>query len=209
MATVAEGHRPIVDVGCGPEPVVPGAVGIDASMVMCRENDGPVVQADAGALPVRTASCGAAIADRVLQHLVDPVAGARELVRVTRHGGVVVVADPDQETLVIEVPDEPELCAAMKAYRRDRLYRNGTLARRHGALLRSLGLTAVGVEAYALALTDPDEAFGIPGWAEYWAREGTLDAAIAARWRPAVERAGAEGTFLYSVTFIVAWGTVP
>ena len=110
------GCGPVLDVGCGPGldlvELGPGtAVGVDASLAMCRtarERAGPCVAAgDGSALPFADESFGGVRADRVLQHLADPVACLQEMARVCRPGGRLVIADPDQETLVISVPGVP------------------------------------------------------------------------------------------------------
>ncbi len=104
-------HR-ILDVGSGPgnDLVAVGidrAVGVDSSSVMCRrshDRGGRVVIGDALTLPFAHGVFDGVRADRVLQHLSDPVGALAEMVRVTEPGGTVVVADPDQESLVIRVP---------------------------------------------------------------------------------------------------------
>jgi hypothetical protein len=75
-------------------------------------------------------------AGRVLQQLADPMRALGEMVCVTRPCGRVVVADLDQESLVIEVPGVPaDLVTGVRAWRRDASYRNGTFARRIPHLL--------------------------------------------------------------------------
>jgi SAM-dependent methyltransferase len=211
-------ERPVLDVGCGPGVDLlglgPDAVGVDGSLVMCRAAAGRghrVCQGDAHALPFADGCFAGVRADRVLQHLADPVRALGELVRVSRPGGRVVVADPDQESLVIEVPGVPgELVARVKAWRRDASYRHGTFARRVPRLLGRLGLVEVEVAAYPLVLTDPGDAFGLPGWVGY-ARQlgGGFDAADERAWRDGLDRVGREGGFLFVLTFLVCGGRRP
>jgi SAM-dependent methyltransferase len=169
----------VLDVGCGPggDVVAIGAdrcVGMDASSVMgaAAVGRGAVVAAgDALRLPFADGSFGAVRADRVVQHLADPVAAVDEMVRVSRPGGRVVVADPDQETLVIDVPGvRRSLADRVKALRRDVGYRNGRFVTSLPGRLLSMGLTEVTVDAFPLVITDPDEAFGLPTWLR-WRRD--------------------------------------
>lgn len=53
---------------------------------------GPAVAADVGRLPFRGRAFDIVVAAFVVNHLADPVAGLRELARVTRAGGVVLVS---------------------------------------------------------------------------------------------------------------------
>jgi len=63
-----------------------------------------VVVADAHSLPFPSESFDGAWADRTFQHLADPLAALRELVRVVRPGGRIVIADPDYGTQVVNIP---------------------------------------------------------------------------------------------------------
>src|SRR5260221_11517746 len=103
--------RPILDVGAGTgfdlAALGPAAIGLDLSAVMCARavaRGAIVCRGDASTLPFVDASMAGVRFDRILQHLPDPVKALREAARVTRPCGRVVVADPDQESLCIEVP---------------------------------------------------------------------------------------------------------
>lgn len=198
--------RPVLDVGCGPGLDVaalgPGAVGVDRSAAMAATaaaRGAAVAMADAGRLPFPDGCFAGTRCDRVLQHLADPAGAVAELARVTRPGGRVVVADPDQGTLTMAVPGAPPgLVDRVVAGRRDVGYRNGTLARHLPALLLGAGLVEPTVDAVALVLTDPADAFGLRGWPRRWG----FGAADVERWEAAVDAAAGRG-FVYSVTYFV------
>ena len=64
-----------------------------------------VDQGDAYALPYPDQSFDAAHCERVLLHLEDPSTVLREMRRVLRTGGRMVVAEPDWASLIINSPD--------------------------------------------------------------------------------------------------------
>jgi SAM-dependent methyltransferase len=208
----------VLDVGSGPggDVVAIGrdrCVGVDASAVMgaaAVARGAAVVTADALRLPFPDGGFGAVRADRVVQHLADPGAAVAEMVRVTRSGGRVVVADPDQETLVIHVPGVPwSLADRVKALRRDVGYRNGRFVTTLPGRLVAMGLGDVTVDAFPLVITDPDEAFGLPTWPR-WGRDhghGFTDADLDT-WDRGIERARTGG-LVYALLYFVVSGVAP
>jgi SAM-dependent methyltransferase len=102
FADVAHGQR-VVDVGCGPGALTAelvGRLGADAvsavdpseSFVTAARERHPgvdVQQAAAEELPFADHAFGAALAQLVVHFMADPVAGLREMARVTSAGGVV------------------------------------------------------------------------------------------------------------------------
>lgn len=89
---------PVIDVGCGRGQYlggVPATVGIDLSPGLAAAagvaSGRPTLVGDATALPLPDAVAGAALALHMLYHLPDPADGLRELRRVTRVGGRIVV----------------------------------------------------------------------------------------------------------------------
>src|SRR6202023_1920244 len=62
-------------------------------------------QGDAHHLPFPDLTFDACRVDRVLQHLEDPQRAIAEMARVLKIGGRIAAAEPDWDTLVIDVPD--------------------------------------------------------------------------------------------------------
>jgi ubiquinone/menaquinone biosynthesis C-methylase UbiE len=65
---------------------------VDLSVGMLHRMSGAVAVGDVVRLPIRSSAIDIAVAAFVLNHLPEPVVGLRELARVTRRGGVVLVS---------------------------------------------------------------------------------------------------------------------
>jgi SAM-dependent methyltransferase len=202
----------VVDIGCGPgiDVVALGreCVGVDASATMLEaaaRRGADVCRADAHALPFRDGAFQAARADRVFQHLADPTRALHEAVRVVAHGGRLVVADPDQESLVIRVPGvRRSVLDRLKSLRRDLGYRNGTLISRIPEMFGAMGVETLSVDAFALSIRDPSDAFGLPTWPHGWRADGDFIDEELREWDEAMREA--PSGFVYLVTFLVVAG---
>ena len=106
-AELPPGARRVLDLGCGPgnstehlrNAVGWGAVGGDYAMPMLRRalrRRVPVIQMDAGSLPVRPDSLDAVTFHSVLYLLPDRTAALREVARVLRPGGRAVLLEPQE-----------------------------------------------------------------------------------------------------------------
>lgn len=206
--------RPVLDVGAGPglDALRTGSIGMDLSVAMATRARGLGVSmmiGDAHDLPIGDEMMAGVRSDRVLQHLSRPLVALQELIRVLRPGGRLVVADPDQQTLSITVPGVPErITSTVRRLRRDVGYRNGRLAGQVASRLHAMGMADVRVEASALVLTDPDLAFGLPGWVQHWSAEGGFTDADDALWRRSLAESKDRG-FVYTVSYLVTSAVKP
>jgi SAM-dependent methyltransferase len=87
------GDGPVIDVGCGRGQYLAGvrAAGFDAVGLDLSAGMGPTLVGDASRLPFPAGAAGAALALHMLYHLPDPAEGLRELARITRPGGPIVI----------------------------------------------------------------------------------------------------------------------
>lgn len=165
---------------------------------MCR--------ADAHRLPFCDGAFAGARADRIFQHLTDPLHALNELIRVVGSGGRVVIADPDQDTLVIRVPGvRQSVLDRLTALRRDVGYRNGTLIARMPQHLSRHGIHDITVERFPLTLTDPADAFGLPTWPAVWREQGGFTDEEITEWDEALQVRPLDG-FAFLVSFFVVAG---
>ena len=205
---------PLIDVGAGPgvDAWRTGAVGIDRSFAMARQarqRTVPYVIGDIHQLPVGSRLAGSVRCDRVLQHLSDPDAALRELARCLRPGGRIAVADPDQQTLTIEVPGVADsLIHRVRHLRRDIGYRSGTYVSRLPAMMTACGLTEITVDPFPLELRNSDDAFGIATWVAAWGASRGFTEEEAREWSHAVRSSSGRG-FRYALTYYVVSGVCP
>lgn len=219
----------VLDVGCGTgdslrliaERVSPGgrAVGVDVSVSLLEvgrtraANQGwsaEWVEGDAADLPFDDAEFDSALAERMLQHVEDPGAVLREMRRVTRPGGTVVLAEPDWGSLNVDGGD-PELCdlVARTAGARVRHRRVGRSLRR---LLVEAGFIEVKVDAEVHVSSDlalVRELALLDQAVSDLERSGEVDGGVLRQWQDAVAEDAAAGRFNASFTVFVARGHVP
>jgi ubiquinone/menaquinone biosynthesis C-methylase UbiE len=108
--------------------------------------------ADAASLPFASSSFDAVCVNRVLQHVSDPLAVLREMVRVTRRGGRVTALDSDWATLTADLPDrslERRVVTELHT-----LVTNPHVGRELPRLLRSVDIDAVLVEPHTVVWRD-------------------------------------------------------
>jgi SAM-dependent methyltransferase len=187
-------------------------VGVDRSAAMVaearRRGLADAIEADAHRLPFGADVFDGAWADRTFQHLADPGQALAEMARVVRPGCVVLVADPDYGTQVVNIPDQ-ELADRVLRFRAG--VGNWRLGHQMPRLFVAAGLDAIRTEAVPIVVTDPaglDGAMGLRAWAGLAAEQGLLEPADVARWEAALDEAAAGGWFLYAFCVFITTGRV-
>jgi arsenite methyltransferase len=207
----------ILDVGCGPGFYVAevldrvgsegSVVGVDASDQMLAvaakrtEGRGNVAfhRSDATALPVEDADFDAALSVQVLEYVEDVGAALREIARVLRPGGRVVLWDVDWTTISWRSADPARMDRILRAW--DAHLADPALPRRLVPLLREAGFVDAAVDglAFVSAALDPESYIGaiFPLVEDYVAGAG-VDREEAVAWADEQRGLDARGEFWFA-----------
>jgi SAM-dependent methyltransferase len=218
----------VLDVGCGTgqDALAMAAnvgptgqvAGVDVSQTMvdearrrAQETHLPVsfLQGDAQRLEFPDDSFDRCRADRTFQHLPDPERALAEMIRVLKPGGLLLIVEPDHDSLVIDSPYK-DVTRRFLAFRSDGL-RQGDIAHRLFALFREFGLADVTVEAAANVSTDYETAitFQYDKVMRDAAECGVVTHEEAERWIATLAEAGRAGRFLSCGTTFITTGRKP
>jgi ubiquinone/menaquinone biosynthesis C-methylase UbiE len=225
LLAATSGSR-ILEVGCGlgddaaalARRVAPGGsvVAVDGSQAMvdaARKRHGDIADlsfdvADATQLPYGDATFDSCRIDRVLQHIADPAAAIRDMVRVLRPGGVLVAFDNDWETLTIDSANRALTRTILNTWC-DR-FPSGWIGRRLFALFLDAGLDDVETHPKTLVSSDlgvADRVFSFFATAEGLVTAGAVGHDDADRWMSELRTADAAGRFFTSYTGFLVSGT--
>jgi SAM-dependent methyltransferase len=171
---------------------------------MARAARAPTIVGDVLALPFPSEVFDAVRADRVLQHLDDTGAALLEMERVARPAAWLVVCDPDQRTLEIELEDAA-VAEGLEEFRRSS-WPSGNVARDMPALMTRAGLENVTVEEFRYDVHDLHWAFGLETWPATLHKQERLSERERDRWEAVIDQSRAGGRFRYAVSFFVIAG---
>ena len=233
-ALAALGLKPgdrVLDVGCGSgddaralaELVGPTGrvVGLDASATMIEEaqrrgtGSAPAAPiefqvGDIYKLPFPDGAFDVARADRVFQHLPDPLAALASLRRATRPGGLVNVVDTVYESLVLDVPNRA-LFSKLRSYMLE-THTGGCLGGRLYGLFHRAGLRDVRVVVSAFeSITDyaVGRDLGLELLGEMAHTAGVITAEELAEWVDTLRTLEETGPFFEGFGVVGVSGTVP
>jgi SAM-dependent methyltransferase len=220
----------VLDVGCGTGVFLPGlaavvgpqgrVVGLDHSAAFLKEarrrlsaadlsDRVELLEGDAHHLPFEDGTFDAAHCERVLMHLADPALAIREMQRVVRPGGRILLAEvyPAGARMAHPDPEAEHLISAGLVSG----IRNPSMGIALRGLMVNAGLTDVGGEVvgYFEEELDQDEADEWTGVARGLAARGVLDPARAEAAIAAMEDRRATGAHCGLAMIFVVSGRVP
>jgi ubiquinone/menaquinone biosynthesis C-methylase UbiE len=215
----------VVDLGCGPGTdltalavaVGPAGtvVGIDASPDMIDQARARTAElasvdarvADLQELPFDGSSVDRARTDRSLQHVPNPARVLAETRRVLRPGGLLIMGEPDWDSLAIDYPDV-EVARGYTRHVADRIVRNGVIGRQLARLASEAGYTVTEVVPITSTFRDArdaDQIFGLQRNTQRAVAAGYLPAGAARDW---LRHLAAE-PFFAAVTLYIVLAEVP
>ncbi|MEW5868531.1 MAG: methyltransferase domain-containing protein [Chloroflexota bacterium] len=220
----------LLEVGCGSgaicrqlaEEVLPGGcvVGMDISPVMSAEarkythaagvKAGIVFGAAAAeTLPYADASFDGALAARLLLHAPDPGAILREVKRVVKPGGRLVVMDWDFDTVTVDHPDR-ELTRRLLHWRSDHHGGNNWSGRQLWSYMYNAGLRNLSVHPVVTVAHSETEALTQSLWrtAQVACEGGAITPAEQEDWVQELKGRIQAGTFFASIVYFIVEGLV-
>ncbi len=208
----------VLDVGCGPasDTLELGtfvgaqgqAWGVDRDPAMVEEADSRAREAgmagwvkheraESNALPFAADTFDACRSERLFQHLLDPAATLKEMVRVTRSGGRIVVLDTDWGTASTDTA-ENDVERRLARVHADMVANNGYAGRQLYRLFKQQGIVDVQIEVHCNWSTSyafTREATLLPEVERIALEAGIVTEQEVKRLREQMEQADAEGMF--------------
>jgi ubiquinone/menaquinone biosynthesis C-methylase UbiE len=227
LANIQPGHI-VLDAGCG--------TGVDAVQMAALVGSGNVFGVDLSQEMIASASTNSAAsplpltfrqgniyhldfednffdrcrADKMFQHLSDPRAALKELIRVTKPGGKIIVADPDHDSLIIDTPFA-DVNHRFTQFRSGRMPQGGIAHQLYG-LFKELGLVAVRVEPLTGVYTNYEQKkITSPYLEEIWLAQeyGAVTKEEAEKWAAYLQEAIESERFMCLQTYVITTGHKP
>lgn len=148
--------------------------------------------------------------DRSLQHISAPFEALREMARVARSGGKIVVAEPDWGTFFVYNGDLDVGARICGLWRKS--FANPYIGREIGVLLQRCGVADIDCRAHPLVVRSLDAAdiiFDLARVTDNCVAAGVLTREEAQNWRRATETACRRGTFLACLNIMLWQGVAP
>ncbi|PWR73033.1 methyltransferase domain-containing protein [Methanospirillum lacunae] len=192
------------------------AVGIDISSTMlnaARKNATAInchpecILCDGLHLAFPTNTFHGVRSDRVIQHTSDPFAVIKEIARVTRPEGRVVIFEPDWETYTLW-PGDPKVCRKVMNFWCDNIP-SGKVGRLLYAAFSDAALIEIEVYPYTLTVTNLSLArqiFDLDTTFSLAVREGIVNQTEVNQWEEELSQADHTGQFFSTLTFFLVTG---
>ena len=185
---------------------------IDKAITLHKDTTLPLSfrQGDVHALELKADQFDRCLAVKTFQHLPEPYQALTELVRVTKPGGRITIAEPDHDMRMIDSPHR-ELTRRFLQFRADTL-RQGGIAHRLFALFQEAGLVSVQIFPVVGILTDLAECnriYQFDRGMQAAVRYDVVTEAEADMWIETMEEAGKNGRFLSIATYLITTGEKP
>ena len=149
-------------------------------------------------------------ADKTFQHLSDPRTAVTELIRVTKPGGKIIIADPDHDSLMIDTP-YADINHRFTRFRSEAMAQ-GSVAQQLYNLFKEFGLVDVNIEPLTRAYTNYEEKkVSSPYLEEIWLahKRGVVTQEEAAKWAAYLQAAIDHNRFLCLQTYVITTGFKP
>jgi ubiquinone/menaquinone biosynthesis C-methylase UbiE len=148
--------------------------------------------------------------DKTFQHLSDPKAALGELIRVTKAGGKILIADPDHDSLIIDTP-YADVNNRFIRFRSDHMPQGGIAHQLYG-FCKEFGLINVNVEPLTHIYTDYEEKkITSPYLDEIWIAQehGAVTKEEAEEWTAYLKEAIERDHFLCMQTYLITTAFKP
>jgi ubiquinone/menaquinone biosynthesis C-methylase UbiE len=148
--------------------------------------------------------------DKTFQHLSDPQAALKELIRVTKPGGKILVADPDHDSVIIDTP-YADINHRFLRFRSDHMPQGGIAHQLYG-FCKELGLVDVQVEPLTHVYTEYEQKkITSPYLDEIWVAQehGAVTREEAEAWTAYLKQAIESNRFMCMQTYIITCAFKP